>query len=464
MKINLYNTLTRQKEAFKPIRGNQVGLYTCGPTVYNYAHIGNLRTYIFEDILKRVLVYNGYDVKHIMNITDVGHLTGDRDMGEDKLEAGARREGKTAWEIAEFYTKAFQSDLEKLNILDPTTWCKATDTIPEQIALIQELEEKGFTYRTSDGIYFDTSKFPGYTKLSHQDLDALQEGARVERNPEKRNSTDFALWKFSPEDVRRQMEWESPWGIGFPGWHIECSAMSMTYLGDQLDIHAGGTDHIDVHHTNEIAQSEAATGKRFFNFWMHGAFLIIAGGKKMAKSEGNFLTLDGSFTERGIDPLVYRFAAFLTHYRKPMEYSEEAVAAARNGLAHLRNQVRAIREKSGGRTGTVDTGSKDRFLSEINDDLNMPRAMAAVQEMLKSNLPPADKLATILDFEKVLGLELDRVDDTEGLPPEVLEKVDARNKARADKNWALSDQIRDELQAMGFVVQDTKDGTTVFPS
>jgi len=464
MNICLYNTLTRKKEVFTPIRNDQVGLYTCGPTVYNFAHIGNLRTYIFEDILKRVLVYNGHDVKHIMNITDVGHLTGDRDMGEDKLEAGARREGKTAWEIAEFYTAAFQSDLKQLNILDPTIWCKATDSIPEQIALIQTLEDKGFTYRTSDGIYFDTSKFPGYTKLSHQDLDALQEGARVERNPEKRNPTDFALWKFSPEGVRRQMEWDSPWGVGFPGWHIECSAMSMKYLGDQLDIHAGGTDHIDVHHTNEIAQSEAATGKKFFNFWMHGAFLIIAGGKKMAKSEGNFLTLSSSFTDRGIDPLVYRFAAFLTHYRKPMEYSEDAVGAAKNGLAHLRNQVRAIKEKSGGGNGTVSAEFKDNFLKEINDDLNMPRAMAAVQEMLKSDLSEADKLATILDFDRVLGLELDREEDAEALPPDVLEKVQARNKARADKDWALSDRIRDELQAMGYVVQDTKDGTKVFTS
>ena len=462
MELKLYNTLTRKKESFKPIRDNQVGLYTCGPTVYNYAHIGNLRTYIFEDILKRVLVYNGFDVKHIMNITDVGHLTGDRDMGEDKLEAGARREGKSAWEIADYYTRAFQSDLNKLNILDPAIWCKATDTIPEQIDLIQTLEEKGFTYRISDGIYFDTSKFSGYTKLSHQNLDALQEGARVERNPEKRNPTDFALWKFSPKDVRRQMEWDSPWGIGFPGWHIECSAMSMKYLGDLLDIHAGGTDHIDVHHTNEIAQSEAATGKSFFNFWMHGAFLIIAGGKKMAKSEGNFLTLDSSFTDKGIDPLVYRFAAFLTHYRKPMEYSEEAVEAAKNGLIHLRNQVRAIKDKSSGQLGNISSEFKNKFLAEINDDLNMPRAMAVVQEMLKSDLPDSEKLATILDFEQVLGLELDRVDDTEDLPSDVLEKVNARNQARADKDWALSDQLRDELQAMGYIVQDTKDGTKVF--
>ncbi|MDX1709432.1 MAG: cysteine--tRNA ligase, partial [Desulfobacterales bacterium] len=291
MTLYLYNSLTRKKQPFEPIISGEVGLYTCGPTVYNYAHIGNLRTYIFEDILKRVLIYNGYAVKHVMNITDVGHLTGDRDMGEDKMEAGAAREGKSAWDIAEYYTRSFKQDIAALNILAPDIWVKATDTIPEQIALIKTLQEKGYTYQTTDGIYFDTSKFKDYTKLSHQDLEALKEGARVERNPEKRHPTDFALWKFSPQGSKRQMEWDSPWGVGFPGWHLECSAMSMKFLGEQLDIHCGGTDHIDVHHTNEIAQSEAATGKPFFNFWMHGAFLIIQGGKKMAKSEGNFLTL-----------------------------------------------------------------------------------------------------------------------------------------------------------------------------
>ncbi len=277
MDLYLYNTLTRAKESFSPIQASSVGLYTCGPTVYNYAHIGNLRTYVFEDILKRVLVYNGLAVRHVMNITDVGHLTGDRDMGEDKMEKGAQREGRTAWEIAAHYTAAFKKDLVHLNILDPEIWCKATDTISEQIALIQTLEEQGFTYRTGDGIYFDTSKLADYAKLSRQNRDALQEGARVEKNVEKRNPTDFALWKFSPEGAQRQMEWESPWGVGFPGWHIECSAMSMKFLGDQLDIHCGGTDHIDVHHTNEMAQSEAATGKQFFNFWMHGEFLNIQG-------------------------------------------------------------------------------------------------------------------------------------------------------------------------------------------
>jgi cysteinyl-tRNA synthetase len=462
MKLYLYNSLTRNKQEFKPIKTGAVGLYTCGPTVYNYAHIGNLRTYIFEDILKRVLDYNGFVVKHVMNITDVGHLTGDRDMGEDKMEKGAAREGRSAWDIADFYTRAFKKDIADLNILEPDIWVKATDTIPEQIDLVKALEEKGFTYRTADGIYFDTSKFKAYTKLSHQNLEALQEGARVERNPEKRNPTDFALWKFSPPNSSRQMEWDSPWGVGFPGWHLECSAMSMKFLGDQQDIHCGGTDHIDVHHTNEIAQSEAATGKPFFNFWMHGAFLIIQGGKKMAKSEGNFLTLENAFLNNDINPLVYRFAAFLTHYRKPMEYSEEGIEAARNGLLHLQNQVRQL---SAGHTqsasDSIHPDFKNKFMETINDDLNMPRAMALVQEMLKSNIGDTEKRATVLDFDRVLGLKLDQLDKEHALPDAVQKLVDARIKAREAKDFAASDQLRAEIEMLGYQVQDAKDGMKV---
>ncbi len=460
MELTLYNSLTRKKELFEPSHPPKVGLYTCGPTVYNYAHIGNLRTYIFEDILKRALAYNGFKVKHVMNITDVGHLTGDRDMGEDKLEKGARREGKSAWEIAEFYTERFKEDLKNLNILAPTLWCKATDTVPDQVALIQTLEAKGYTYRTGDGIYFDTSRFRDYAKLSHQNLEALQEGARVEKNPEKRNATDFALWKFSPPGIQRQMEWDSPWGIGFPGWHIECSAMSMKYLGDMLDIHCGGTDHIDVHHTNEIAQSEAATGKPFFRYWMHGAFLIIAGGKKMAKSEDNFLTLEASFIRMKIDPLAFRFASFLTHYRKPMEYSDEGITAAQNGLQHLRNQVRTLMD--GARATSVDEAYQQKFTAALNNDLNMPQVLAVVQELLKSDLDPGTKLATVLDYDRVLGLDLDQVSAEQELPSEIQSLVDARGQARKDKDWALSDQLRDQIQAMGFTVQDGPQGMKVF--
>ena len=461
MRLHLYNTLTRQKEEFTPIRPGEVGLYTCGPTVYNFAHIGNLRTYLFEDVLKRVLIFNGYAVRHVMNITDVGHLTGDRDMGEDKMESGSQREGKTAWDIAEFYTQAFKQDIAQLNILEPTLWCKATDSIPEQIGLVRILEDKGFTYRTSDGIYFDTARFPGYARLSSQNLEALQEGARVEKNPEKRSATDFALWKFSPPGSRRQMEWESPWGIGFPGWHIECSAMSMKYLGDQLDIHCGGIDHIDIHHTNEIAQSEAATGRKFFNFWMHGAFLNIQGGKKMAKSEENFLTLENALNRREIPPLAYRFAAFLTHYRKPMEYSDESIQAARNGLEHLCNQVRDLSSGGEAPAGAASSAFRGKFLEAVNDDLNMPRAMAVVQEMLKSDIPGADKHATVLDFDRVLGLGLDVVDKSREIPLDVRTLVEARSAARAAKNWAESDRLRKEIQALGYTIKDTREGIQI---
>jgi cysteinyl-tRNA synthetase len=289
----------------------------------------------------------------------------------------------------------------------------------------------------------------------------LLEGARVEKNPEKRNPTDFALWKFSPDGVRRQMEWESPWGTGFPGWHIECSAMSMKYLGDQLDIHCGGTDHIDVHHTNEIAQSEAATGRKFFNFWMHGAFLIIAGGKKMAKSDDNFLTLHNAFVKKGINPLAYRFAAFQTHYRKPMEYSEESIQASRNGLQHLQNQVRQVAQNSAGQKGAVIDKYKAKFLEAINDDLNMPRAMAVVQEMLKSSIGDADKHATIIDYDRVLGLSLDKVDKPEELPEEINLLVAERQAARDAKDWTASDRLRDMIQNLGYLVQDTKEGMQV---
>jgi cysteinyl-tRNA synthetase len=453
--LQLYNTLTRQKEEFRPVFPGKVGLYTCGPTVYNYAHIGNLRTYLFEDVLKRVLAYNGYEVKHVMNVTDVGHLVGDGDMGEDKLELGAAREGKTAWEIADFYTESFKRDIAKLNILEPSIWCKATENIPEQIAQIQELEAKGYTYRTSDGIYFDTSKFKNYNKLSHLKLDELMEGARVEKNEEKLNPTDFSLWKFSPKGIKRQMEWPSPWGTGFPGWHIECSAMSLKFLDGQLDIHCGGIDHINVHHTNEIAQAEAATGEPFFNYWLHGAFLNIAGGKKMAKSADNFLTLEKAFVARGVSPLVYRYAALSVHYRKPMEYSEESIANSQNALSNLYRSVADL----GSVPGSADREFQEKFLESINDDLNLPQALAVVYEVLKSGLSDADKLATVLDFDKVLGLDLDKRGREEALPPEIAELAKARQSAKQARDWELSDDLRTEIERHGYIVEDTKDGS-----
>ncbi|MFA5184134.1 MAG: cysteine--tRNA ligase [Patescibacteria group bacterium] len=466
----LYNTLSRKKEEFKPIKPGAVGLYTCGPTVYNFAHIGNLRTYLFEDFLVRVLEYNGYSVNHVMNITDVGHLTGDMDMGEDKMEKGAAREGKNAWEIADFYWQAFRRDLSSLNIKEPTIWCKATDSIPEQIAMIKALAGKGYTYQTSDGIYFDTAKIKDYNKLSHLPLDELREGARVEINAEKKNPTDFALWKFSPAlksgEAKRQMEWESPWGIGFPGWHIECSAMSIQFLGEQLDIHCGGIDHINIHHTNEIAQSEAATEKKFFNYWLHGAFLNIRGGKKMAKSEENFLTLENAFTRKGIDPLAYRFAALQVHYRKPMEYSEASLRQAEEGLISLGSRVFYLKGFKG--EGRISKEYQLKFLEAINDDLNMPRALSVVFSVLDSELSEVDQLATILDFDKVLGLNFNNFPLTkknisiEDLPEAVRKLVEQRDPAKRNKDYEKADAIRKKIEAEGYIVEDTKDGTKIY--
>lgn len=456
-KLFLYNTLSRKKEEFKPIAKGEVGLYTCGPTVYNYAHIGNLRTYIFEDILKRTLEYNNYKVKHVENITDVGHLTGDMDMGEDKLEAGAKREGKSAWQIAEFYTEAFKKDLVSLNIEEPNIWCKATDNIPEQIAMIKTLEKKGYTYKTGDGIYFDTSKIKNYNKLSHLPLAELKEGARVEINIEKKNPTDFALWKFSPAGAKRQMEWSSPWGIGFPGWHIECSAMSLKFLKDRLDIHCGGIDHINIHHTNEIAQSEAATGKKFFNYWLHGAFLNISGGKKMAKSDDNFLTLENALLKKNIDPLAYRFAALQVNYRKPMEYSEAGLKQAQLGLSGLLNQISLL----GREFGAVNSKFKEKFLEAVNDDLNMPKALSVVFLVLKSKISSADKLMTILDFDRVLGLKLYLANQPVELPAAIKKLSEKREAFRTDKNWAEADKLRIEIEKQGYLVEDTKDGQKI---
>ncbi len=436
-----------------------MGLYTCGPTVYGYPHLGNMRTYIFEDLLKRVLTYNNYEVNHVMNITDVGHLTGDRDMGVDKVERESAKTGQTAWEIADFYTTAFKEDLKSLNIIFPNTFCKATDNIPEQIAMIQTLEEKGFTYKITDGIYFDTAKVADYNKLSHQKIEDLREGARVEINAEKKNPTDFALWKLSPTGAKRQMEWESPWGVGFPGWHIECSAMSVKYLGEQFDIHCGGVDHIDIHHTNELAQTESATSKKpWVNYWLHSAFLNGIGGKKMAKSSGDFITVTNTFTEKGISPLVYRFANLSVHYRKPMEWSEEALISAKNGYENLLVKI----SKLGQKTGKLSLEYKDKFLADINDDLNMSKALATVQELLKSDLSDEDKLATVLDFDKVLGLNLrlETKADIE-IPEAVIEILKKRETARQNKDWKSSDELRDEILKLGYQVTDADAGQEI---
>lgn len=464
MDLHLYNTLTLQKEKLQTITPGQVGVYTCGPTVYNFAHIGNLRTYLFEDFLVRVLVYNGYKIKRVMNITDVGHLSGDMDMGEDKIEQGAKREGRSAWEIAAYYTDAFQEDLLALNIVAPDVWCKASDNIPEQIALVKTLEEKGFTYLTKDGVYFDTSRFPNYNRLSHLPLEDLLEGARVEKNPEKKNATDFALWKFSPSGSQRQMEWDSPWGVGFPGWHLECSAMSLKYLGKERDIHCGGIDHINIHHTNEIAQSEAATGETFFPYWLHGAFLNISGGKKMAKSADNFLTLDNALIKKNINPIAYRYAALQVHYRKSMEYSEENLRQAEQGLLALKKQITSL----GTEMGEIDETAREEFKVAINDDLNMPQALAVLFKLLKTDLSPADKLATALDFDKIFGLNLDQSIgqgeawlDYSNLSEELKSLLLARQEARDNKNWSEADNIRERISALGYVLVDSENGQSL---
>lgn len=454
MNLQLFDTYTRSIRKFEPIHKDKVGMYTCGPTVYDYAHIGNLRTYIFEDILRRALEFNGYSVEHVMNITDVGHLVSDADTGEDKMEKGSRRMGKTAWEIAEFYTNAFISDLKALNIHQPTVWCRATDHIQEQIELICCIEKNGFTYQTSDGIYFDTSKLNDYGYLARLDIEGLQAGSRIELG-EKRHPTDFALWKFSPEGQQRQMEWESPWGKGFPGWHIECSAMSAKYLGEFFDIHCGGEDHIPVHHTNEIAQTEACYGTRLANFWMHGYFLQMDE-SKMAKSSGKFIRLQ-TLIDQGYDPLSYRFFSMSALYRAKLNFTWEGLETAAKSLERLRTMV-----YNWGEAGSVDSEYLERFRDQVNDDLNMPRALAVTWELARSPLPDSTKKATIQEFDRILGLRLaDWSPSEEIIPAEILEMVETRQRLRAEKRWSEADQIRNEIYSAGFEVEDTPQGPRI---
>ncbi len=455
MELQLFDTYTRTVRPFEPLHPPEVGLYTCGPTVYDYAHIGNLRTYIFEDILKRVLEYNGYKVRHVMNITDVGHLTSDADTGEDKMEKGSRRTGKTAWDIAAEYTRAFQSDLKHLNIEDPSIWCRATDHIEEQIEVIETIAANGYTYRTSDGIYFDTSKQSDYGYIGRLDIEGQKAGARVDVG-EKRNPTDFALWKFSTPDVKRQMEWDSPWGVGFPGWHIECTAMAAKYLGEYFDIHCGGEDHITVHHPNEIAQSEACFNTRLANFWMHGYFLQLDD-SKMSKSSGEFLRIQ-TLIDKGYDPLAYRFFCLGAHYRAKLTFSWDSLDAAVTALQRLRQASYEWGEPG----DTVDPDYQARFLEHINNDLNMPRVLALVWEMVKSDLPPQIKKATLLDFDRVMGLQLATWQPAvEIIPDEILAMVEQRQMARAEKRWKDADALRDAVTGAGYEIEDTAQGPRV---
>ncbi len=453
MTLKLYDTYARESRDFVPIKEGEAGLYCCGPTVYNYAHIGNLRTYIFEDVLRRVLELNNYTVNHVVNITDVGHLVSDADDGEDKMAAGAARTGKTAWEIADIYTDAFLQDLQLLNIKSPTTLCKATDHIAEQIDAIKQIEAKGMCYITSDGVYFDTSKDPDYGYLARLDVKGLQQGARVDQG-EKRNVTDFALWKFSPANEQRQMEWESPWGKGFPGWHIECSAMAHKYLGPLFDIHCGGKDHIPIHHSNEIAQASACYGTRLSNYWMHGYFLQTDK-SKMSKSSGEFLRT-ATLIEKGYDPVAYRFLCLLAHYRSDIAFSWENLDGASTALNRLRDAYYSWNDE-----GSVLEAYKERFIASVNDDLNTSQVIALIWELVKSNdITTGDKKATVNFFDQVLGLQLSEWEPSaaEAIPDEITALAQARQDARAAKDWQAADAARDSIAEKGYEVVDTADG------
>lgn len=457
MTLHLYDTYERSLRPFEPIEPGKAGLYACGPTVYDYAHIGNLRTYLFVDGLRRVLEFNGLQVRHVMNITDVGHLTSDADSGDDKVEARSARSGKSAWDIAAEFTAAFEDDLRQLNILPPTVWCRATDHIVEQIAFIRDLEDKAYTYRTSDGIYFDTTRQDSYGRLARLKRDGLQAGKRVDLG-EKLDICDFALWKFSGTPGQRQMEWDSPWGLGFPGWHIECSAMSEKHLGSYFDIHCGGEDHVAIHHSNEIAQTEARHGTRLANFWLHGAFLKTQDAK-MSKSSGDFLRLQ-SLIEQGIDALAYRYLCLSAHYRSSLNFSDQALQAAASGLARLRSGVYGLGEAS----AEADADWLARFMEQINDDLNFPRALAVAWELLKSELPDGVKKATMLRFDMALGLDLARWQPLAvTVPPQVQAWMEERTIARTQRRWADADSLRAQAREAGYEIEDTPQGQQARP-
>ena len=463
MELKLYNTLTRKKENFKPLIGNEVRIYTCGPTVYNYAHIGNFRSYIFMDNLRRVLKYNGYNLKHVMNITDVGHLESDADEGEDKMEKAAKREKKNPYDIAKFYTEAFFKDMESLNIEIPEIIAKATDHIPEMIEYVKKIIENGYAYETSKGIYFDISKLDKYPVLSNRKMDEQIAGARVDVDPEKKNPYDFALWIKAPEN--HIMKWESPWGLSYPGWHLECTAMGNKYLGEEFDIHTGGVDHIPIHHENEIAQAKGAIGKIHAKLWMHVEFLQVDGGK-MSKSLGNVYTIS-QLAERGIEALAYKLFCYSAHYRTKLNFtfdgalsSQKALNRLREGyLKHLKGEDKVKNE--------IIQEYETKFLETINDDLNIPAAMGIIWDIVRSE-QKSKKYAELLEkFDQVLGLDiknsqryLEKQSNIE-IPEEIKELIEKRKIARQEKNWKLSDEIRDILVKKGYQVEDSKEGMIV---
>ncbi len=463
MSLKLYNTLTKQKEEFKPLEGNEVRIYTCGPTVYSFAHIGNFRAYVFMDTLRRVLKENGYTLKHVMNITDVGHLESDADEGEDKMEKAARKENKDPYEIATYYTDIFFRDMGRLHIERPEIIAKATDHISDMLEFVKTLVKNGYAYETSKAIYFDISKLDKYPVLSNRNLDDQIAGARVDVDPEKRNPYDFAVWIKAPEN--HIMKWESPWGLSYPGWHLECSAMSRKYLGDEFDIHTGGVDHIPTHHENEIAQSKGCTGHVPAKRWMHVEFLQVDGGK-MSKSLGNTYTLD-QLQEKGIEPLAYKMFCYTAHYRTKLNFTfegalstQKALNRLREGyLTHLQNDEKIDEEEI--------KEYKQRFLDAVNDDLNMPLAMGIVWEVVRKNKKSKQFAELLLEFDRILGLDLENskkyLEEQEKveLPKEILELVEQRKIARENKDWAESDRIRDLLKEKGYTVKDTKEGQII---
>lgn len=466
MKLTFYNTLIRKKEEFHSIDENRVRMYSCGPTVYSYAHIGNFRTYIFMDTLRRVLKYNGYDLKHVMNITDVGHLESDADEGEDKMEKAARKEKKDPYEIANYYTEIFLKDMEKLNIDKPEIITKATENISQMIDYVKEIIKNGYAYETSKGIYFDISKLDKYPVLSNRKLDDQIAGARVDVDPEKKNPYDFALWIKAPEN--HIMKWESPWGLSYPGWHLECSTMGRRFLGEEFDIHTGGVDHIPTHHENEIAQSKGATGKIPAHVWMHCEYLQVDGGK-MSKSLGNTYTIS-QLQEKGISPLAFKLFCFTAHYRNKLNFTFEGAYGAQKALERLYDSY--IKNANG--VDDVDENTikeyDERFLAYINDDMNMPGAMSVVWDIARNTKKSTKFADLLLKFDEVLGLDMKNAEkylvkfkqnDSEELPAEIKKLVEERKNARAEKNWAKSDEIRDKIISLGYSIKDTKDGIIV---
>ena len=451
MELNLYNSLTRKIEEFVPINPNLVTMYTCGPTVYGYVTVGNYRTYTFADFLYRVLQYQKYNVKYVMNLTDVGHLTGDNegdaDVGEDKLEKAAEKEGKSATEIADFYIEDFLKGFRALNLLKPHKFTRATEYISQQIDLVKTLEKKGYAYKITDGIYFDTSKFKDYGALSGLRPGEIKEGARVAINKEKKNPTDFALWKFSPENSTRWQEWDSPWGKGFPGWHLECSTMCIAELGETVDIHLGGEDLKMIHHQNEIAQSEAATGKKFVNYWIHGAFLKVDNGR-MSKSLGNAYTLD-DIKAKGFTPLDLRYFYLSAHYRSTLNFTWEALTASRVALKRLYNILSGYKEIN----GNLSTDFIFRFEESILNDLNMPKAVSVMWDLIRSDLPEGDKVQTLIHFDQVFGLDLQEYVGYE-IPQEVIDLATTREQYRRSGIWDKADMIRRQIEGKGFEVED----------